>query len=145
MADKTLQAQRLEAIHEYYRKAGAGDASLLDLFTDDFEFHYPKFGLGKGKEQFAMFHGRGSKYVASLGFNIDEFRYIVADDDIVVEGTEYGTLVDGQEFPNKQYSDGRFCAIFSFDGMLIRRMFSYTDPDLTCADMDRLRIFSPKF
>jgi hypothetical protein len=34
---------------EYYRRADAGRPDLVDLFTEDVELYFPKFGVRRGK------------------------------------------------------------------------------------------------
>ena len=141
MSDAHPLSPHIATIETYFRKVGAGDHSLLDLFTDDFEFHFPKFGIGRGKADFQVFAERGGAFLESLGHNFGDFRYIVAGDAVVLEGTEYGMTRAGERWPDKQISHGRFCSVFNFDGPLIRRMYIYVDPDFTSADAERVRIF----
>lgn len=141
MPSPTSEKSRLDTIKEYYRRASAGDPSVLDLFTDDFDFHYYKFGVGKGKAEFAEFHRRGAEFVETLGFDAETFRYIVAGDHVVVEGAEYGRTKSGVNFPDNRISHGLFCSVFTFDGELISRMYSYADPDLTSADAQTVAVF----
>lgn len=145
MGSEEVAAARIDIIQTYFRKVGAGDVSLIELFAEDFTFHFPKFGVGKGKGDFALFAARGGASLRSIGHNIADFRYIVGGDDIVVEGTEFGVMTDGVQWPDYRVSQGRFCSVFSFDGMLIRRMFIYVDPDFTSADTDRIRIYALDF
>ena len=132
---------RISAIKEYFAKASVGDPSLLDLFTDDFEFHYYKFGIGRGKAQFAEFHRRGGDLIESIGWHADRFRFIVAENDIVVEGAEFGTTKIGVSFPDNRISSGLFCSVFTFQGNLISRMYIYADPDLTSRDTPTIDVF----
>ncbi|WP_017748448.1 hypothetical protein [Scytonema hofmannii] len=47
----------------------------------------------------------------------------------------------GVALPDGIVSQGLFCNVFEFDGVLIRRMHIYVDPDFTSADRDRIDIF----
>lgn len=40
---------RLETVNTYFRKVDARDPTVLDLFTDDAQMFFPKFGLAHGK------------------------------------------------------------------------------------------------
>lgn len=138
MIEDSRTEQRLAIVREYFAKVGQGDPSLADLFADNFQFHFPKFGLGEGKDALAEFANRMGRKLASIGHDIERFRYIVSGDAIVVEGTEYGKMHDGSVWPDHQISEGRFCSVFEFDGPLISRMFIYVDPDFCSEDRGRV-------
>lgn len=131
MADETTTAQRIEVVREYFRRADAGDPALLDLYTDDVELFFPKFGLGRGKQDMAEFARRLWAGLEWLAHDIDSLHILVAGDHIVVEGTERGRTRSGQEWPDGTISTGRFCDVFAFDGLLISRVHIYVDPDFT--------------
>jgi len=42
----------LVAVKQYFVRADAGRADVLDLFTDDVQIHFPKFGIATGKGAF---------------------------------------------------------------------------------------------
>jgi hypothetical protein len=42
--------KQIKIIETYFRKVDARDSTLLDLFTDDVQMFFPKFGLGYGKD-----------------------------------------------------------------------------------------------
>jgi len=37
---------------EYFRRADAGRADLLDLMTQDVQLYFPKFGVARGRQAF---------------------------------------------------------------------------------------------
>lgn len=76
----------------------------------------------------------------NLEHDIGGFNYIVSGNSIVVEGTERGVTRNGVHWPDGVVSQGRFCSVFEFDGVFIRRMHIYVDPDFTSEDQDRIRI-----
>jgi len=41
-----VTAQREEIVREYFRRIDRADPSLADLFADDVEVYFPKFGVG---------------------------------------------------------------------------------------------------
>jgi ketosteroid isomerase-like protein len=124
------RASRLEDIaKQYFRMVDAGDPAVLDLFTDDAQMFYPKFGYARGKQQigeFAQGLGRG---VPSLEHDIDDFVFIAAGSFVVVEGSERGTTTSGATFPDGAASFGLFCNVFEFEGERISRVHIYVDPD----------------
>ncbi|WP_277959774.1 nuclear transport factor 2 family protein [Frigoribacterium faeni] len=122
-------ARREEIARQYFRLADAGDPAIVDLFTDDAQMFYPKFGYARGKAQIGAFAGGLGRGVVSLCHDIDGFTVISAGDHVVVEGTERGTTTTGVEFPDDKSSFGLFCNVFKFEGLLIKRVHVYVDPD----------------
>ena len=131
---------RIRVIKTYFSKVKTGDPSITALFTDDFEFYFPKFGAARGKQALAVFAERMGRNLAAVGHNIAKFRYIVSKDApvIAVEGTEFGQIRDGRTWPDGIVSHGRFCSVFEFDGLLISRMSIYVDPDFGSDDAARI-------
>lgn len=133
-------AARIEAIRTYFRKVDAGDPTVLDLFSEDLQMYFPKFGLAHGKRALVTFADRMGANLASIGHDIDGLTFHVSGNTIVVEGREWGTTRDGRAWPDGAISQGLFSSVFEFDGPLIRRMHIYVDPDFTSSDHDRIRI-----
>ncbi|MGH3499532.1 MAG: nuclear transport factor 2 family protein [Nocardioidaceae bacterium] len=133
-----LTARRMELIRDYFRKVDAGDSTLLDLYTDDVEVYFPKFGFGRGKSAMRDFAERLGADLAYLAHDIDGLRFHPAGDVIVVEGTEWGRTTDGTDWPDGEVSTGSFCNVFTFDGELISSVRIYTDPDFTSAHSSRV-------
>lgn len=136
---ESLAASRIETIRTYFRRVDARDPALMDLFTDDVEFFFPKFGVARGKAAVAEFGARLARYLDSLEHDIDGLNFIVAGDTIAVEGREWGLTTDGVRWPDGVISQGRFCNVFEFRDHLISRTYTYVDPDFTSADHDRVR------
>ena len=84
-------ATRIEAIRTYFRKVDAGDPTILDLFTEDLQMYFPKFGLARGKRALVTFAERMGANLATIGHDIDGLTFHVSGDTIVVEGREWGT------------------------------------------------------
>lgn len=127
-------------IAAYFRGADSRDPAWLDLFTEDVELFFPKFGLTRGKAAVAGFGARLAAELKNLEHDIPGLRSIVAGDTIVVEGTEGGVTRSGLRWPDGVVSQGRSCDVFTFAGTLIRSIHIYVDPDFTSADRDRIRI-----
>lgn len=132
---------RIEIIREYFRKVDTKDPSLLDLFTDDVEFFFPKFGPARGKAALARFAARIALDAATLTHDIDGLVFIVDGDRIAVEGREWGVTADGRAWPDGEISQGRFANIFEFDGLLISRTCIYVDPAFTSEDRRRVSLY----
>lgn len=138
--DPDLTEARLKVIDAYFRGADSRDPAFLDLFTEDVELFFPKFGPTRGKAALAEFSARLAAELESLEHDIPGLRTIVAGDTIVVEGAEAGVTRSGLRWPDGVVSQGRFCDVFEFAGTLIRSVHIYVDPDFTSADRDRIRI-----
>jgi len=133
--------QRIGLVREYFRKVDARDPGLLDMYTDDVQLYFPKFGLGHGKSAMADFAERLGSDLEWLEHDIDNLHIMVAGDHVIVEGTERGRTRWGQDWPDGNVSTGRFCNVFEFDGLLIRRLHIYVDPDFTSSHQERVDLF----
>jgi ketosteroid isomerase-like protein len=122
----------------------ARDPTVLDLFTNDVQIFFPKFGLAHGKTALVQFSDIMNSQLESIEHDIGAFNYIVSGNCVVVEGTERGVTRNGVRWPDGIVSQGRFCNVLEFDRALIRRMHTYVDPDFTSADQDRIDIFRGK-
>ncbi|MFK2822022.1 nuclear transport factor 2 family protein [Arcobacter sp. YIC-80] len=127
---------------EYFKKIDNGDSSYLELFTDDVDFFFPKFGQKKGKKALIEFGNRIGSSLISIWHDIDGFKIIKADNKVVVEGQEGGVMSDGTSWPDNNISIGRFCSVFEFNGKFISRMYIYVDPDFPSQDLERISVLS---
>ena len=131
MSTRTANSkQQIAVTKEYFKRVDSGAADLLDLFTENTQVFFPRFGYAHGKAEIVPFLvGLGAE-VAS--FQHPEDRMVVAQegDRVVVEGAETGTLTSGVPFPGDARSAGLFCNVFEFRGRLISRLHIYADPDL---------------
>ena len=122
---------------EYFRRLDLQDPSVLDLFTEDFTFYFPKYGLGRGREQFIeVMTGLGS-LVASTHHDPSDYRFLPSGDHLVVEGTTSGATVSGATWEAGKTPAGRFCNVFQFRDGRISRLAVYLDPDYGGLDEDR--------
>ncbi|WNG39418.1 hypothetical protein F0U61_41455 [Archangium violaceum] len=140
MAAQPDSNSRLRTVQDYFRKVDLRDPGIMELFTDDVQLFFPKFGVSRGKAELARFSQRLTNYLESIEHDIEGFRYVVSGDSIVVEGTERGVTRAGVHWPDNEISQGRFCNVFEFDGPLIRRVHIYVDPDFTSEDLERIRL-----
>jgi hypothetical protein len=134
-ASLTQTSTRIDRIKEYFRRADAGDFAA-ELFTENFQFYIPKYGLGHGaSEFFEMASGMQKNRIRSISHHIDNLIFIEQGNQVAVEGTTEGTGVDGVEWHGGQTPGGRFCSVFAFNAdSLIERMHVYLDPDFTSRD-----------
>ena len=115
------------AILRYFERSDAGQFPS-DLFTEDFQFYVPKFGVGRGVREFmAMAANAGVKQIRHPP---DKLLLIEDGDNVAVEGTTEGTTANGVEWRGGSSPAGRFATIFTFNRAgLIERMYIYVDPD----------------
>src|SRR5271163_4508685 len=76
----------LAAVKQYFVRADAGEASVLDLFTDDVQIYFPKFGVATGKAAFGELATGLLGSLKSIAHYISDFKYVVGSDSVVVEG-----------------------------------------------------------
>lgn len=129
--------KRIALVKEYFRKGDSGDATIVDMFADDIEIYFPKFGVRSGKHAVGAFVHGLQQQLTRLQHYPEEYSYITAGDSVVVEGWESGELTDGSSWPVEGKTDGRFCNVFRFRGDLISHLHIYVDPDFTGQDRAR--------
>jgi ketosteroid isomerase-like protein len=133
-------SDQIRAVKKYFKRIDRGDMTVLDLFADDFSFYFPKFGIGRGREQFRAFGGGLMASLQSIGHDIDTMAFIESGRHVVVEGTTAGVDGEGNAWSGGTTPGGRFCSVYAFDDeRRITRMSIYLDPDYTGLDADRFR------
>lgn len=124
-------------ILEYFRRIDQGDFAA-ELFTEDFQFYFPKFGIGRGPAAFLEMAGGLVGSLQRIAHLEDRFEFIEGDQIVALEGMTEGAGADGTEWRGASTPGGRFCSVFAFaDDGLIERMHIYLDPDYTGADAPR--------
>jgi ketosteroid isomerase-like protein len=122
---------------EYFARLDAGSAQLLDLFTEDAQIYFPKFGIGRGRSALLdVLAGLGGA-IQSTQHPTESFVYTHAGNRLAVEGTTRGVLKTGTRWAAGETPAGRFCNVFEFRGNLICRMHVYLDPDYAGDDKAR--------
>ena len=137
MSDPVLDRTRIEVATDYFRKIDSGDPAILDIMTDDVEVYFPKFGIGYGKAAFGDVAKGLMGSLQSIRHDLDQMRFHVAGDHVIVEGFESGVMADGTPWPVEGRSEGRFANVFEFEGELIKRVFVYVDPDFASTHQER--------
>jgi uncharacterized protein (DUF1330 family)/ketosteroid isomerase-like protein len=122
-------------VREYFRRSDARQADVFDLLHDDIEFHWPKFGVGRGKRQFAeLAMGLGKEM--EIFHDQETLRFLEAGDQVVVEGTTYGRDAAGRTWRGGETPGGRFCCVYQIRDGLIARSYIYADPDYPSRDRE---------
>lgn len=131
--------QKKELIRKCFQYIDDRDSRVLELYTEDVELLFPKFGRHHGKASIKIFAERLSKMLNYLKHDIDHLRFLDAGETVVVEGREWGEMSDGTEFPDGKISQGLFCNIFEFRDELICSVRIYVDPDFPSHDDARIK------
>ena len=133
----TAAERRKDLVLQYFKRLdGGGD--FLELFDDDAEVFYPKWGVASGVDEIGELFGDVGSTVTSMSHDYEYFNYIVNGDTVVVEGTSTGETADGVAWrPDGTPGGGRWCDVFEVRGGAIQRLFIYLDPDYAGADVER--------
>ena len=80
--------QRKSVIVEYLKafdKAGVttDGGSILDLFSDDAQVYFPKWGLANGKKEIGQMFGDIGSTLKSIQHHYSHFNYIFSGSDLV--------------------------------------------------------------
>jgi hypothetical protein len=137
MTVETPQPDLKAIAREYFKRVDDGSPQLLDLFTEDAQMYFPKFGVGRGRAAIlSVLTGLGSVF-ASVKHDSSTYLYIRSGNRLAVEGTSRGVLKSGEHWAAGETPAGRFCNIFEFRGELISRLHIYLDPDYAGQDGGR--------
>ena len=129
--------QYVSVAQEYFRRADAGRADIVDLMTDNVQLYFPKYGIGRGKKAFVEFAmGMGGVF-AKVEHDFTNYHFMSAGRHLIVEGTTRGTTKHGKSWAAGETPGGRFCNVFEFKGDLISRVHIYLDPDYVGEDQPR--------
>ena len=133
----SVEAAMVETVKQYFIRGDAGRPDVLDLFTDDVQIFFPKFGVTHGKGGFGELAAGLMSSVSAIAHDLANFTYTVTRDTVVVEGTTRGTDREGVDWKGGETPGGRFCSVFKFRDGRIARMHIYLDPDYTSRDTER--------
>lgn len=111
--------------------------SILDLFADDAQVHFPKWGLATGKDAIGRMFGDVGATLERIVHDYANFNWIMTGTDtFACEGTSFGEHQDGEWRAGVTHA-GRWCDVFEVRDFLIQRCFIYLDPDYAGLDTDR--------
>jgi hypothetical protein len=113
--------------------------SILDLFADDAQVYFPKWGLATGKDQIASLFSDVGGSLKSITHDYSHFNWVFSGGDtIVCEGTSHGEHRDGRWRAGvPEWGAGRWCDVFEIRDFKIQRCFIYLDPDYAGGDTAR--------
>ena len=137
-------AQRKSVVLEYLKAFDRGGkntdgSSILDLFADDAQVYFPKWGLANGKKEIGKLFGAIGSTLKAIRHDYSDFNWIFSGSDtLVCEGTSYGVHRDGPWRAGvPEWGAGRWCDVFEIRDWKIQRVFIYLDPDYAGKDTAR--------
>lgn len=139
-----MKNSSLDIVKKYYEFVNKGDfreETYYQLFAEDVELFYPKYGFDNGREGIARFTKQIGQVINSLTFELEKFNFIEKDTYVIVEGYEIGQTSNGVDFPNHTNAFGKFATVFEVENGYIKRMHCYVDPDLGGQDKVITRLF----
>lgn len=134
--------QRKSVALEYLKAFDTGGVtstggSILDLFAEDAQVYFPKWGLASGKEAIGRLFGDVGGTIKRIEHDYSNFNWVMTGTDtFACEGTSHGEHRDGQWRAGVTHA-GRWCDVFEVRDSLIQRCFIYLDPDYAGLDTDR--------
>lgn len=140
MTDEQRKSVALEYLKGFDNGGVTSDGSpLLDLFADDAQVWFPKWGLANGREEIARLFADVGGTITSIRHHYASFNWVFSGGDtIVAEGTSHGEHRDGAwRAGAPEWAAGRWCDVFEIRDFLIQRVFIYLDPDYAGADTGR--------
>ena len=136
--------QRKSVALEYLKAFDNGGAtstgeSILDLFADDAQVYFPKWGLANGKEEIGQLFTEVGATIVSIRHHYAQLNWIFSGSDVIVcEGTSHGEHRDGPWRAGvPEWQAGRWCDVFEVRDWKIQRCFIYLDPDYGGKDSER--------
>lgn len=146
MTDEQRKSVVLEYLKAFDKKGVTSTGgSILDLFADDAQVYFPKWGIATGKEQIGKLFSDFGGLLKWIVHNYSDFNWIFSGSDYVVcEGTSYGEHKDGKwraDVP--PWGAGRWCDVFEIRDWKIQRCFIYLDPDYAGKDTARYPWIKP--
>jgi hypothetical protein len=138
MTDEQRKSVALEYLKAFDNKGvTSSGGSILDLFADDAQVFFPKWGLATGKKQIGQLFTDFGGGIKSILHDYATFNWIMTGTDVfAVEGTSAGEYKDGPWRAGVSHA-GRWCDVFEVRDFLIQRCFIYLDPDYAGLDTAR--------
>ena len=134
----TNDLEKIKIAREYLMRIDKGHPDILELFHEDAEVYFPKFGLGFGRNSFLEMAKGFEGALEYIQHDYDRLNFIPSGDYLVVEGTSHGKMA-GKAWAGGKTPGGRFCNVFKFRDGRIASLHIYLDPDYTGEDETRFR------
>ena len=134
MTDEQRKSVVLEYLKAFDNKGVTSNGgSILDLFADDAQVFFPKWGLATGKQQIGQLFTDFGGLLRHILHDYATFNFIMTGTDtFACEGTSWGT-----------HQDGSWRAGVTHAGPLVRRVRSARLPDPALLHLPRSRLRRP--
>jgi hypothetical protein len=101
--------EKIKIAREYVMRADQGRPDVLELFHEDAEIYFPKFGFGRNSflEKVKGFEG----VLEFIRHDYDRLDFIPSADYLIAEGTSQGRM-SGKSWAGGETPGGRFCSVF---------------------------------
>src|SRR6478672_7960697 len=87
--------------------------SILDLFAEDAQVYFPKWGLANGTKDIGKLFGDVGGTITSIVHHYSHFNWVISGDMVVCEGTSHGEHRDGPWRAGvPEWAAGRWCDVF---------------------------------
>jgi ketosteroid isomerase-like protein len=139
MTDEQRKSVAIEYLKAFDRAGVTSDGgSILDLFADDAQVYFPKWGVATGKEQIGRLFADVGGTIKAIEHHFANFNWVIDGDMVVCEGTSHGEHRDGPWRAGvPETGAGRWCDVFEIRDWKIQRCFIYLDPDYAGQDTER--------
>jgi ketosteroid isomerase-like protein len=128
--------QRKAIVLEYSRRLDAGPP-FFELFDDDAEVYFRKWGMATGRQQFEALFAGLSRIISRSKHDLAYMNVVQQSDMVVIEGTSSGTSASGKEWRAGKAAAGRWCDVFEVRDSRIQRCCIYFEPDCDGVDVER--------
>ncbi len=129
--------EKIKIAREYFVRADHRRPDILELFHEEAEIYFPKFGFGFGRNSFFEMVKGFEGALEYIQHDYDRLNFIPSGDYLVV-GTSQGRI-SGKAWAGGKTPGGRFCNVFKFRDGRISSLHIYLDPDYTGEDDPRFR------
>ena len=82
--------EKIKIAREYLVRADQGRPDVLELFYEDAEIYFPKFGFGFGRNSFLEMVKGFEGVLEYIQHDYDRLNFIPSADYLIVEGTSQG-------------------------------------------------------
>ena len=138
MKTHLVDQDKISIVQDYFLLSDQGRPDVLELFHEDAEIYFPKYGFGTGRESFFEMVNGFEGILENIKHDYDKMIFIPSGDYVVVEGTTHGKM-SGKSWEGGKTPGGRFCNVFKFRGDRIASLHIYLDPDYTGEDESKFR------
>src|SRR5688500_5724294 len=138
MTDEQRKSVALEYLKAFDNKGvTSSGGSILDLFADDAQVYFPKWGLATGKRQIGQLFTDFGGGIRHILHDYATFNWIMTGTDMfAVEGTSAGEHAEGACRAGVSPAGRRWDG-FQVRDFLVQRCFIYLDPDYGGRDTAR--------